>query len=63
MNKYESQIEKALSEYENNKPYKQYDIDWICNRISWGWKWKKISEQLKNNFCDRIIKIMEERIY
>lgn len=59
---YSKQLNKALSEYENFKPVKQYPIDWICNRISWCWKWKKITEEEKDNFCERIIFIMEDNL-
>lgn len=59
---YSKQLNKALSEYENFKPVKQYSIDWICNRISWCWKWKKITKEEKDNFCERIIFIMEDNL-
>lgn len=59
MNKFEMQLDTALSEYENFKPCKQYSIEWICNRIDWCWKWRKISVDKKDEFCDRIIDIME----
>ena len=57
---YAKQIAKALAEYENFIPYKTHSIDWICDRISWCWKWRKITETEKDDFCDRIIYIMEE---
>jgi len=56
---YSAQLNTALTEYENCKPYKQYSIDWICDRIAWCWKWKKITEKEKDNFCERIVKVME----
>ena len=31
---YSAQLNTALTEYENCKPYKQYSIDWICDRIA-----------------------------
>ena len=60
MNKYENEINKALRSYENNKPYHIHNIDWICNRIDWCWKWRKISESNKNDFVYRIIEIMQK---
>lgn len=63
MNKYEKQLHNALSEYEAYRPWKSHTIEWICNRIDWCWKWRKISEECKDAFCDRIIKIMEGDIY
>lgn len=56
---YTKQLNKALADYEQFKPVKQYPIEWICDRIDWCWKWKKIAEEEKDNFCERIIKIME----
>lgn len=59
MNKFELQIENAIQSYENYKPYHQHTIEWICNRIDWCWKWRKISKERMNEFIDRIIKVME----
>ena len=59
MNKFELQIENAIQSYENYKPYHQHTIEWICNRIDWCWKWRKISEEKMNEFAERIIKVME----
>ncbi len=56
---YTKQLNKALADYEQFKPIKQYSIDWICNRIDWCWQWRKITPEEKDDFCDRIIKIME----
>lgn len=56
---YSAQLNTALTEYENRRPYKQYSIDWICDRIDWCWKWKKITEKEKDSFCERIVKVME----
>ena len=54
------EIDKALREYENYKPYKQHTTEWICNRIDWCWYWKKITEEQMNELVDRIIAIMKE---
>ena len=62
MKNFYSQINDALIAYEDYRPYKPYPIDWICNRIDWCWKWKKITAQQKDELCDRIIKVMEDRI-
>ena len=61
MNKYETQIEKAISEYENY-PYRTHSMDWIINRIDWCWKWRKISTQKKDEFCNRVITILENGV-
>ena len=63
MNKIEKQIDKALQEYEDFAPYPQHNIEWITNRIDWAWKWRKISKELMESFCDRAIKIIEGGIY
>ena len=34
MNKFYDEIDKALQSYENYKPYHQYKIEWISDRIS-----------------------------
>lgn len=59
MNKFYSQIDKALLSYEENRPYHALNLDWICNRISWCWKWKKISAEEKDNLCERTIEILK----
>ena len=59
---YAAQINKAIRQYEDcedYRPYKQYSIDWICNRIDWCWKFRKITKQQMNQFCDRVCEIME----
>ena len=58
---YYTQIDNAIKSYEEYKPYHQHDIDWICNRIEWCWKWKHITEEEMNNFVDRICYVMEGR--
>ena len=59
---YSKQLNKALAEYENFKPVKQYSIDWICNRISWCWKWKKITEDQMIELSNRTVLILERRL-
>ena len=59
MNKFYNQINEALISYEEYKPYHTKDIDWICNRIDWCWKWRKITEEQKDELIDRICKVME----
>ena len=59
MKDYYSEINKAIQSYENFKPFHNYSIDWITNRIDWCWKWKKITEEEMNELVDRICKVME----
>lgn len=56
---YYIQIDKALQSYENHKPYHTKSIEWICNRISWCWKWKKITKRQMEELCTRVIAINE----
>jgi len=56
---YFRQIDKALKEYEDYKPYPQHSVEWIANRITWCWKFRKITEKQKNDFCDRTISVIE----
>lgn len=59
MNKFYSEIDKALQSYENYKPYHIRNIEWISNRISWCWKWRKITKEQMEELCDRTIKVLE----
>lgn len=61
MNKYYLQIDTALKSYETFKPYHQYSIDWITDRISWCWKWKKISADEMMELVERTIDILKIR--
>lgn len=59
MAKYYEEIDKVLSTYETGKTWHySHDIDWICNRIDWCWKWKKITEEQKNELTDRVCNIL-----
>ena len=59
MKDYYSEINKAIQSYENFKPFHNYSIDWITNRIDWCWKWKKITEEEMNELVDRICEVMK----
>ena len=56
-NKYYEEINKAIKQYEKHKPYYK-TIDWICNRIDWCWKWRKITKEEMEDFVDRICAVM-----
>ena len=60
---YYKQIDKALRQWEDWKPCRQYTTEWICNRIAWCWKFRKITEKQKNDFCNRAIAILEIEKY
>lgn len=59
--KYYKEIDEAIKSYENYKPYHTRNIDWICNRIDWCWKWRKITKVQMEELCDRVIAIFLER--
>ena len=59
MRNYYSEIDKALRQYENYEPWKTQTIDWICNRIDWCWKWKKITEEQMEELADRVSNYLE----
>ena len=52
---YYKEIDKELKSYEENEPYHAKTITWICDRIDWAWKWRKITkeemEELTNRVC------------
>ena len=56
---YYEEINKALLEYEEFKPYTRHSIDWITDRIDWCWKFRKITEQQTNELADRVITLLE----
>ena len=59
MNKFYDEIDKALQSYENFKPYHIRKIDWICDRIYWCWKWRKITSKEMEELAARATKILE----
>jgi hypothetical protein len=62
MDKYYKQINDALISYENYKPYHTKTIDWICNRIDWAWKWRKINKEEMVELAERVTKLFEEGV-
>lgn len=54
---YYKEIDDSLRAIENYS-YTIHDIDWICNRIDWCWKWRKITEEQKEELCNRAIAIL-----
>ena len=63
---YAAQIDKAIRQYEDcedYRPTKQHTAEWICNRISWCWKYRKITLDQMHNFADRAVWILENYKY
>ena len=52
-------IDKALYQHERNGYYER-SLESIADYIDWAWKWRKISNEEKNNCVDRICKLFEE---
>lgn len=61
MKDFYKEIDTALKTYEDFKPYHTRDLDWICRRIDWCWKWKKISKSQMEKLSDRVVLILERR--
>lgn len=51
---YYKEINTALKSYEEYKSWHEKSIDWICNRIDWCWKWKKITEEQMEELAERV---------
>lgn len=39
--------------------YPIHSSDWCADRITWAWKFRKITEDQKNELVDRTIKVQE----
>lgn len=58
---YYKEIDEALKTYEEFKPWHTKDIDWICNRIDWCWKFHHITKEQMEELSDRACKILDRR--
>ena len=52
------EIDKAITSYEVDRHWHEKTIDWICNRIDWAWKWRKITEDQMVELTERICVVM-----
>ena len=59
MRNYYEEINKVLTEYEENKPYHTRDIDWACDRIAWCFHWRKITLDQMEELADRATAILK----
>lgn len=59
---YYKEIDTALLSYENLKPYHDKQIDWICDRIVWCWKFRHITKDQMEQLVDRVCTILEMKI-
>ena len=51
-------IDKVLTQHEQYK-YTERSLDSLADYIDWAWKWRKITEDQKNEVCDRICILFE----
>ena len=59
---YYKEIDDALICYETNAAYKTKDIDWICDRIDWCHKWRKITPEQMRELADRAIVCLKKGV-
>ena len=58
-----SELEKSIERLENGL-YPLHSSSWCSNRIAWLYKFKYISKNQMENFCDRMVEIFKyERNY
>ena len=58
---YYEEINTALLSYEENKPYHTRNMEWICNRIDWCWKFRHITEEEMEELSNRACKVLKKR--
>lgn len=56
---YYKEINTALMSLENYDAYPTKDIYWVCDRIDWAWKWRKITREQMEELADRAVAYME----
>lgn len=60
---YYKEIDNALRSYEEYKSYHMKNIDWICNRIDWCWKFRKITKDQMEELSDRACNILDNGLH
>lgn len=58
---YYRQLSDILSSYERYQ-YDPIPLSWVSDRISWCWKFRKITEEQMAELCERITRIFNEGI-
>lgn len=56
---YYNEIDQALKVLESYHPYPTKDIYWVCDRIEWAWKWRKITKEQMEELADRAVAYMD----
>lgn len=59
---YYDEIDNALIRYEECMNYKTKTMKWICDRIDWCWKFRKITKNQMEELADRATKVFEEKL-
>lgn len=54
---YYKQIDNALSKYEKGR-YIEQNISWICSRIDWCYRFRKITPKQKDELVERVLLVM-----
>lgn len=62
MRDFYKEIDKALQSYEAFKPYHPYSTDWICNRIDWCYKWRKITQEQMEELSNRVMAVLDTEL-
>lgn len=55
---YYSEIDQALARLERGV-YPTHDVGWVCSRIDWCWKFRKITDEQMRRLADRVIAYMD----
>ena len=61
-NNYYKELDEALKSYEEYKRWHEKSFDWICDRIDWCWKWRKITEEQMEELTGRVVKYLKKEI-
>lgn len=59
---YNKELNTWIKYYEDFDPRrKNHDLYAIASRIAWYWKFRKITREEMENFCDRVIALFENK--
>jgi len=62
MRDFYGEIDKALQSYEQFKPCHIHNTEWICNRIDWCYKWRKITKEQMEELVNRVIAVLDNEL-
>ena len=55
-------IDRALRQHERGK-YCERSLESIVDYIDWAWKWRKLTEEQKDEVCDRVCALYEKSTF